>query len=338
MAELRPLGRDRPDLTVPFLLPGLTDLQVNGGGGVLFNADPSPDGIAAIIAAHRALGTAAILPTLISDAPEVMEAAAAAVIAARGMPGLAGIHLEGPHIAPARRGTHEARHIRPLDARSMAVLERLRAAGVPVLLTLAPETAAPDLLAQARALGVVLSAGHSTADAARTRAALDAGVTMFTHLFNAMPPMTSREPGIAAAAILSGAWCGLIADGIHVSAEMLAIAMAARPRGDRCILVSDAMPTVGGGETFALYGRRITLREGRLVNDEGALAGAHLWLAEAVRRLVAMTGIAPARAFAMAGDLPRRAMGLAPLRIRPGLPAAELLALDEDLRPVPLPR
>ncbi|MTH35287.1 amidohydrolase family protein [Paracoccus limosus] len=339
VAALRPLGADTPDLHLPLLMPGLTDLQVNGGGGVLFNAEPSVAGITAIAAAHRRLGTARILPTVITDTPEVIEAAAAAVIAARaeGLAQIDGIHIEGPHIAPERRGTHDARFIRPLDTRTLAVLARLRAADVPVLLTLAPECCDPALLAQAVGLGVVVSAGHSRADAGQTRAALAAGVGMFTHLYNAMPQMQSRDPGIIAAALLSDAWCGLIADGIHVAPEMLALAMAARPRRDRCFLVSDAMPTVGGPDRFRLYGMDIAVRDGALVNPEGALAGAHVSLLDCVQRLVALTGTAPGRAIAMAGDLPRRAMRLPPLRIARGMAVADLIALDADLRLLPDP-
>ncbi|MTH64185.1 N-acetylglucosamine-6-phosphate deacetylase [Paracoccus shanxieyensis] len=328
IAALRPLGADTPDLRVALLMPGCTDLQVNGGGGVLFNADPTPAGLRAIAEAHLRLGTAAILPTVITDAPEVLEAAAEAVIAGDA-PGIAGIHIEGPHIAPERRGTHEARFIRPLDARTMAVLARLRGARVPVLLTLAPELADPALLRQAAGLGVVISAGHSMADAAQTRAALAGGVTMFTHLYNAMPQMTSRAPGIVAAAILSDAWCGMIADGIHVAPEMLALAMAARPVEERCFLISDAMPSVGGAAQFSLYGMQIRVQDGALVNPQGALAGAHVDLLESMRRLMAMTGTPLARAIAMVTDLPRRAMRLPPLEIAPGMATRDLLALDE---------
>lgn len=338
VTALRLLGPDTADLTVPLLMPGCTDLQVNGGGGVLFNADPSVGGITAIARAHHALGTAQILPTVITDAPEVMEAAAEAVIAAMGQPGVAGIHIEGPHIAPARRGTHDARFIRPLDGRTMAVLRRLRGAQVPVLLTLAPETTDPALIAEAVGLGVVVSAGHSDASAQQTREALAGGVAMFTHLYNAMPQMTSRAPGIVAAAILSDAWCGLIADGIHVSAEMLAIAINARPQPDRCFLVSDAMPTVGGPDHFTLYGMDIQMRDGALVNPQGALAGAHIDMLGAMRRLIAMTGLPLERAIAMATDLPRQAMRLPPLAVAPGTALRDLVALDRDLHLLELPQ
>lgn len=333
----RPLGEDTPDAHVPLLMPGCTDLQVNGGGGTLLNTDPTVAGIEAIAAAHRKLGTARILPTLITDTPEVMEAAADAIIAAMGRPGIMGIHLEGPHIAPEKRGTHDARFIRPLDDRTMAVLRRLRQADVPVLLTLAPERTDPVLLREAAAMGVVLSAGHSMATAAEARAALDNGVTMFTHLYNAMPQMSSREPGMIAAAILSDAYCGLITDGIHVSPEMLQVTLNARPRPDRCFIVSDAMPTIGGPDHFNLYGMDIHVRDGALVNSEGSLAGAHIDMITSIRRLVRMTGIAPERAIAMATDIPCAAMGFAPLRIAPGMPMADLVALDDGLRLIDIP-
>ncbi|AGT10505.1 N-acetylglucosamine-6-phosphate deacetylase [Paracoccus aminophilus] len=330
VTALRPL---RPGETgnrhVRLLAPGLTDLQVNGGGGVLVNSSPTPEGLRAIRAAHLGLGTAALLPTVITDAPEVLEAAADAVIATKGEPGLLGLHIEGPHIAPARKGTHDAAHIRPLDQRSMAVLKHLRAAEIPVLLTLAPEVNDPALMREAAALGVVLSAGHSMATAEEARTGIKNGVTMFTHLFNAMPQMQSRAPGMIAAAILSDCFVGLIADGIHVDWDALRVALAARPRADRSFLVSDAMPTVGGPDHFNLYGQDIHVdAKGRLVNAEGNLAGAHVSLLDCVLRLHRNTGLPLAYALAMATDIPRRAMRLPPLRLAEGLPLSDVLALN----------
>lgn len=320
------------------IAPGLTDLQVNGGGGVLVNTSPTPEGLRAIRAAHLALGTASILPTVITDTPQVIEAAAEAAIACKGMPGLDGLHIEGPHIAPARRGTHDARHIRPLDAATLSVLRRLRDADVPVLLTLAPELADPALMAQAAEMGVVLSAGHTAATSQQTQQALTRGVTMFTHLFNAMPPMLSRDPGVVGAAILSDAYTGLIADGIHVDWQALRIAMAARPVAGRCFLVSDAMPTVGGPDVFTLYDQQIRVVDGRLINGEGALAGAHVSLLDCVLRLHRHAGVALAEALAMASQIPRRAMRLAPLVLTEGpltgLALDQLLALDARLHPI----
>lgn len=340
VTALRPLrDGDRADMHLGILAPGLTDLQVNGGGGVLVNTDPSPAGLRAIRRAHLALGTAAILPTVITDAPRVLEAAADAAIACNGEPGLAGLHIEGPHIAVEKRGTHDARFIRPLDQATMAVLRRLRDADVPVLLTLAPELADPALLHQAADMGVVLSAGHSMASAAQARQAMADGVSMFTHLFNAMPQIRSRDPGIVTAAILSEAWTGLIADGIHVDWDVLRLTMAARPCPDRCFLVSDAMPTVGGPDHFTLYGQEIRVVDGRLVNAEGALAGAHVSLLDCVLRLHRNTGLPLEAALRMAGEIPRRAMRLPPLDLAPGLAVENLLMLQAEtldlVRPEP---
>ncbi len=337
VVAVRPLGRDSPDARVALLLPALSDLQVNGGGGVMANSDPTPEGFRAIAAAHRRLGTGAVLVTVITDAPEVMEAAAEAAIASAGRDGVLGLHLEGPHIAPSRRGTHAAGHIRPLDARTVAVVARLRAQGVPVLVTLAPERADPGLLAQLAATGAVLSAGHSAATAAEARAGFAAGIGCVTHLYNAMEPMLSRAPGLAAAAILSDAFVGLIADGVHVSWEMLALALAARPPGGRSFLVSDAMATVGGPESFTLYGREIRVVDGVLRNAEGALAGAHLDMVTALRNVHLEVGVPLGRAVAMATDVPRAVLGLPRQRIEAGTPVSELIALDGDLRLTPLP-
>lgn len=328
VTALRPLKPgEKADRHLRVIAPGLTDLQVNGGGGVLVNTTPTPEGLRAIRAAHLGLGTAAILPTVITDTAEVMEAAADAAIACKGEPGLLGLHIEGPHIAPARHGTHDTSHIRPLDHRTMAVLRRLRDADLAVILTLAPELADPALMREARAMGVVLSAGHSMATATEARQGIENGVTMFTHLFNAMPQMQSRDPGIVAAAILSECYVGLIADGIHVDWDALRVALAARPRADRSFLISDAMPTVGGPDVFNLYGQDIRVQDGRLVNAAGNLAGAHVSLLDCVLRLHRATGIALGYALAMASDIPRRAMGLPTLGLK-GLALDEVLALD----------
>ena len=336
VARVRPAAGETPDAAPHLLMPAPTDLQVNGGGGVLLNDEPTAGGMRAIAAAHRARGTGRLLPTLISDAPEVMEAAVEAAIACAGADGVEGLHLEGPHIAPARRGAHDAAHIRPLDGRTMAALRRLRAAGVPVLLTLAPERVDPAALGEVAAMGVVVSAGHSEATAEEARAAFAAGVAGVTHLFNAMPPMLSRAPGLVGAAIGSQAWCGIIADGHHVAWEMLALAIRARPRQGRTVLVSDAMPSVGGPDRFALGGREVRLEDGRLTDEAGTLAGAHLDMLTAVANLHHHAGVPLASAVAMATDAPRAAMRLPPLALAPGTALADLAALGEDLRPAGL--
>ena len=335
--QVRPLGEDTPDWRPHLAMPGASDLQVNGGGGVLVNADPTPRGLRAVQAAHARLGTAEVMPTVITDAPEVLDAAADAILAVRDEPGFLGLHVEGPHLAAERRGTHDAAHIRPLDRRTVDLVARLRAEGVRVMVTLAPERAEPALLAELVATGALVSAGHSAATIEETRAALEAGVGCFTHLFNAMPPMTSRAPGILAAAILSDAPCSIIADGIHVGWDMLRLALAARPKGAVTFLVSDAMPTVGGPDSFTLYGRTIHVEDDRLVNAEGALAGAHVDMLTSLARLHRNADVPLERCVAMATDLPRRVIGLPPVRIGPGTDAAAIAFLDPDLAHVAMP-
>lgn len=335
VAALRPLGGDTPDAAPRLLMPRPTDLQVNGGGGALLNDDPTPEAMRAIAAAHRAAGTGWILPTLITDAPEALEAAAEAAIACAGRGGVLGVHFEGPHIA--RPGVHDPARIRPLDARTVAALRRLREAGVPVLLTLAPERADPGAITALAAMGVAVWAGHSEATAAEARAGFAAGVTGVTHLFNAMPPMLARAPGLAGAALVSDAWCGIIADGHHLAWETVAVAIRARPRPGRTLLVSDAMPSVGGPDRFRLGAREVRLRDGRLTTEDGRLAGAHLTMLEALRNVHRHAGASLAEACAMATDAPRAALGLPPQRVAPGTPLEDLAMLDDDLRLLPWP-
>lgn len=289
---------------------GLFDIQINGGGGTMLNNDPTPAGVRNIVTAHRELGTVFTLPTVITDTFEVMEKAAFAVLETFGNQGVLGIHIEGPHISPAHKGIHQSKYIRPFDDDTMGLLETLRKNNMPTLLTLAPECAPPGLISKLYAMGIIVSAGHSTATAEQIEAALTQGVTCFTHLFNAMPQMTSRQPGIIAAAINSTAWCGIIADGHHVDARMLALAIRARPKIDRMILVSDAMASVGGPKKIEIYGETIYVKDGKLVNAAGTLAGAHIDLKTSVERLVNNVGVPIDAALRMATSNPRRLMGL----------------------------
>nr|WP_207145397.1 N-acetylglucosamine-6-phosphate deacetylase [Afifella marina] len=332
IARIRPLGpHEAPDLAPHLLIPALTDLQVNGSGGVMLNSDASPAAIETIVAAQRRLGTGFLLPTLITTTAERMRATAEAIIEAWGMPGLLGVHLEGPHLNPERKGTHDATHMRPMDRATLAILERLRAAGIPVMLTLAPEIVPPNLIREIAEMGVVVSAGHSAADAAETEAGLAAGISCFTHLYNAMPPMTSRAPGILGTALASSAYAGIIVDGHHVSWPMVAIACRARPLKNRTFLVSDAMATVGGPDHFELYGEEIRVCDGALVNAASALAGAHVDLLTCLRNTVLHVGLPLEEAVAMATDIPNAAIGLIPPAVEPGRTVDEILALDADL-------
>jgi N-acetylglucosamine-6-phosphate deacetylase len=311
--------------------PGFLDLQVNGGGDVLLNATPTADGMSAIAAAHRRFGTVGILPTVITDRSAVLADVARAAVAAKGRRGILGLHIEGPHIAVARRGTHAEHLVRPLDAATISIVNDLRRSGIAVLITLAPEAATPAQIGELAATGAVVSLGHTDATAEQTRAALAAGASCFTHLFNAMSPMLNRSPGVVGAAINSGAYAGIICDGFHVADEMVGLAIRARPVPDRMFLVSDAMPTVGGSDRFQLYGDEVRLVDGRLLNAEGSLAGAHVTMAQSVVRLVNVLGIDLVTALRMAVTVPARVIGRPDLAQIAGRDAADLLVLDAGL-------
>ena len=290
--------------------PGFVDLQVNGGGGVLLNETPTKEAIWDIAKAHRKYGTTGILPTVITDSVSVLSRSVDAAMEAVGQNGILGLHIEGPHISTERRGTHKAEFVRPLDEDTIRLVEKLRSADVPTMLTLAPDVVSPEDISRLVDLGTVVSIGHSKASADVVRRALEAGASCFTHLFNAMPPMAGREPGVVGAAINSHAFAGIICDGIHVADEMVAMAIRARPVSDRMYLVSDAMPTVGGPTEFNLYGTKVALIDNRLVNSEGGLAGAHTTQNEGVKRLVDRIGISTEDALKMAITIPGNAMGL----------------------------
>jgi N-acetylglucosamine-6-phosphate deacetylase len=312
------------------LMPGFFDIQVNGGGGVLLNTSPNPAALETIATAHRRFGTVAIMPTVISDEPDVLEAAVSAVMNAQKDIGIMGIHIEGPHISLARRGTHAKSAIRPLDDATFAQVKQLRDHDIPTLITLAPEACTSEQITTLRDMGCIVSIGHTDATAAQTQDALAAGATGFTHLFNAMSQMQSRAPGVTGAAITSTAWCGIIADGIHVDPMMLTLAIRARPAENRMILVSDAMPTVGGPPQFDLYGQAIHLKDGRLINANGDLAGAHLTMLDALNNLVSY-GVELSEALRMCRHNPAQFLGLWGDMQLIGRKVSDLINLDHDL-------
>ena len=293
------------------LLPGFVDLQVNGGGGVLFNDAPTVETVAAIGAAHCRFGTTGFLPTLITDDDEAIVQAIDAVDAAiqAGVPGVLGIHIEGPYLNEARKGVHDASRIRPMDDGAVGRLTSLRHGRT--LITLAPETVPVRLLERLVRSGAIVAAGHTDASYQQACAALDAGLHGFTHLFNAMPALTSREPGVVGAALEDpDSWCGLIADGFHVHPAMLRLAIAQKPPG-RCLLVTDAMPCVGtSSHSFELQGQTIRVDGGRCTNEDGVLAGSALNMAAAVRYVRSALGVDEAEAVRMASGYPADAIGL----------------------------
>ncbi len=314
------------------LLPGFIDLQVNGGGGVLFNDSPTVEGIAAIARAHRRFGTTGLLPTLISDDLEVIVRAIAAVDAAieRGVPGVLGIHLEGPFLNSGKKGIHDASKFRTIDAAAVELLTSLKHGRA--LITLAPELAPPGTIRALVERGAIVAAGHTQATYDQIRTAREEGLSGFTHLFNAMTQLGSRAPGTVGAALDDAdSWSGIIVDGHHVHPATMRVALAAKG-AHRLALVTDAMPTVGSDlKEFRLGQQRIVARNGRCEAADGTLAGSDLDMAQAVRNAERLLAIDYATAVRMASATPAWALGMSHERgaTQAGL-AADLVLVDSD--------
>lgn len=331
-AKALPKRIARQDLDGAILAPGFNDVQVNGGGSVLFNDDPSVEAIAAIGGAHRRFGTTGFMPTLISDELDTIARAIEATreAMAQGVPGVLGVHIEGPFLSAARKGVHDARKFRKLDARALKLVTSLGAGRT--LITLAPEETTPAMIRRLVEAGAIVSAGHTDASYDQVLAALDAGLSGFTHLFNAMSPLASRAPGAVGAALEhQQSWCGMIVDGRHVDPAVLRIALKCKPR-EKFMLVTDAMPTVGAArKQFVLQGRTIKVKDGVCVAPDGTLAGSNLDMAQAVRNAMAMLGLSFAEGAAMASLHPAQFLGLDDLgAIAPGK-RASLVLLDDKL-------
>ena len=321
------------DLEDGLLVPGFIDTQVNGGGDVLLNDTPTVAGVRRIAEAHRKFGTTGLMPTLITDDMPVMRAAISAVYdaIAQGVPGVLGIHLEGPWLAEARKGVHDPHKFHTPDASELDLVASLGNGAT--MVTLAPERFAPEALHALAERGVLVCAGHTAATYEQLRDAFAAGVRGVTHLFNAMTPMGSRAPGGVGASIDDpDSWCGIIVDGYHVDDAPLRIAIAAKPRG-KMMLVTDAMPPVGGErEDFTLYGIPMACRDGKCTTAEGGLAGSALDMASAVRNTVQRLGLPLDEACRMASQYPAEFLQLGDElgKIAPGY-RADLVWLDRDL-------
>lgn len=293
------------------VLPGLIDVQVNGGGGVLFNDRPTVETIKTIGAAHRRFGTTGFLPTLISDDLDVMAAAIQAVDDAfkHDVPGVLGIHLEGPFLNHARKGVHDASKFGIIGEREIALLSRLKRGKT--LVTLAPEMTTPQTIKTLTERGIIVAAGHTQASYQQAHDALDAGLTGFTHLFNAMTPITSRQPGIITAALEDArAWCGIIVDGHHVHPATLRMALRAK-QTEQIFLVTDAMPSVGAAhKPFKLGTQIISVADGKCVTEDGTLAGSDLDMIGAVRNARDMLRVPLESAVRMGSLTPARFLGL----------------------------
>ncbi len=331
-AEASARGLALTDLGPGILAAGMVDLQVNGGGGVLLGAGVDVVMLARICDSHARLGATLILPTLITDRPDVTQQVIDAGIAAAraGMPGFGGLHLEGPHLDPRRHGAHDPALIRPMTEADLSLLARAAADLPALMVTLAPEAATPAQIAQLAAAGVIVSLGHTGCSAAAAHAAHAAGATSVTHLFNAMNPLANRAPGLVGAALTSGLRVGIIADGVHVADECLRVALAMKaPEG--LFLVSDAMAVAGtDADEFMLGARRVLRRNGRLTLEDGTLAGADISLPQSAAFLAGL-GVAPERALAMTSRIPADVIGeRAHGRLTPGA-RADMVHLAPDL-------
>jgi len=321
------------DLEGKILAPGLIDIQVNGGGGVMFNNAPTVETICSMAAAHRRFGTTGFLPTLISSDLDTMQQAIGAVgqAIAEGVPGVLGIHLEGPFLNADKRGIHDADKFCSLDEAAFELLTSLKTGRT--LVTIAPELTTAEMISRLSKHGVVVFGGHSSASYEQAREALQSGMRGFTHLFNAMSPFTSREPGMVGAALEDQhSWFGIIADGHHVHPASFAVAVAAKRKGG-AVLVTDAMATVGSDrKTFKLDGAEIKSADGCCWTESGALAGSDLDMISAVRNAVRFADIDYLEALRMASNYPAQALGLGDQLgfILPGYKAS-FIELDDDL-------
>lgn len=299
------------DLGGGTLLPGFIDIQVNGGGGVLLNTTPTVEGIKAIMDAHRGYGTTGMLPTIISDDLDVVAETINAIDAAidAGVPGILGIHIEGPFLSKAKKGAHDGDKIIKLDEAAIEVLASLKNGVTHV--TLAPEETTPELIRKLADKGVVLSMGHTNASYDEAMAGLDAGITGFTHLYNAMTPLVSRDPGVVGAALAHrDSYAGIIVDGFHVAEGSLRAAINAKG-ADHTILVTDAMPSVGlTDKSFDIMGTPVLVEGGRCTYADGTLAGSDLDMISAVRNSCDWLGLSLADAAHMASKVPAEFLGI----------------------------
>ena len=316
------------------LVPGFIDVQVNGGGGALFNTDTSIEALRTMVKAHAQFGSTALLPTVITDSVAVMQQAAAVIAQAIATkePGIIGVHFEGPHLSVPKKGVHPQNFIRPLSEAELAIYKRTDL-GIK-LVTVAPETISPEQIKELVKAGVIVCLGHSNADAATAQAALAAGATGFTHLYNAMSPLTSREPGVVGAALADPhSWCGVILDGLHVHPLAVKVALAAKPRG-KLLIVTDAMSPVGTNQTeFDFFDGKVIRDGNKLTNLNGNLAGSVLDMASAVCYAVEELGLELSEAVRMASLYPAEFLGISAERgqIKVGAKADLVLLNDNGL-------
>lgn len=292
--------------------PGFIDLQLNGCGGVMFNDAITAQTLAVMHRTNCRSGTTSFLPTLITTSDRAMTAAMACVHDYRQQYPyqVLGLHLEGPYLNPKRRGIHDGHYVRSPDAAMVAAIATYGPETVR-LVTLAPERVPAETIQTLVAAGITVAAGHTDATYAEALAGFDAGITMVTHLFNAMSPWQSRHPGMVGAALSQpSVYAGIIADGHHV--HVASIALAKQLKGEHLILVTDATPPAGMSsmDAFTIGGQTVFYRDGKCLSAAGTLGGSALTMNQAIANCLHHSGISLEEALRMATLYPARAMGM----------------------------
>ncbi|MDH2067373.1 N-acetylglucosamine-6-phosphate deacetylase [Pantoea sp. GD03673] len=311
--ESLPADIEQRDMAGAIIAPGFIDLQLNGCGGVQFNDSLdalSMDTLETMQRANEKSGCTSFLPTLITSSDALMKRAIETMRAylQKHQHQALGLHLEGPWLSKAKKGTHDPALIRLPDAAMVQYL--CDNADVITKVTLAPENAGSDVIRQLTDAGIIVSAGHSNATYEEAKAGFSAGVSFATHLYNAMPTFAGREPGLIGALFDSpDVYCGIIADGLHV--HYANVRNAKRIKGDKLVLVTDATAPAGADiSEFIFAGKTIYYRDGLCVDENGTLSGSALTMMEAVQNSVEHVGIALDEALRMASLYPARAMGV----------------------------
>ena len=298
------------ELDQGILAPGFIDLQVNGGGGVLFNNSPNKESLNTIIKAHQFFGTTSIMPTVISDSLEVLEQCIKTVTEEiKNNSSLLGIHIEGPFFNTKYRGVHQKQYISAINSDYLNLFESLK--GFPVMLTLAPECISSQQLKHLTSLGIKTLAGHSDASYDELDDAIKNGLDGFTHLFNAMGQISAREPGVVGSALhFENTFASIIVDLHHVHPSLIQLAYQLKPKG-KLFFISDSMATINHGKpSFELYDEVVNESDGRLVNSEGKLAGSSITQIDAVKNVYQKCNIPLNQALAMASRYPAEYLGI----------------------------
>lgn len=331
-----PANVEQRSVNGAILAPGFIDVQLNGCGGVQFNDTAEAvtvETLEIMQKANEKSGCTNYLPTLITTSDDLMKQGIRVMreYLAKHPNQALGLHLEGPWLNLVKKGTHNPSFVRKPDAELVKFL--CDNADVITKVTLAPEMVAPEVITALANAGIVVSAGHSNATAQEARVGFRAGITFATHLFNAMPYMSGREPGLTGAILdANEIYCGIIADGLHV--DYINIRNAKRLKGDKLCLVTDATAPAGADiDQFIFAGKTIYYRNGLCVDENGTLSGSSLTMIEGVRNLVGHANIALDEVLRMATLYPARAIGVEKRlgSIAPGK-VANLTAFTHDFK------